>query len=133
KELHQSEALEWRGERFNSAGFTVPQAHWSPRGDRLLLSWDGRAGLYDPATGGVTPLAGDVMTFGDSPVLPDGKGFLLTGAGLERPSPEFAVADWSGDVRPLDGPREWPRDGAFPRQIGLMPWLYDSGWDCPAA
>jgi dipeptidyl aminopeptidase/acylaminoacyl peptidase len=136
KELHRSEALVWRGERFHSASFTVPQAHWSPGGDRLLLSWDGRAGLYDPARGDVTPLAGDVMTFGDSPVLPDGKGFLLTGAGLERDRPEFAVADWSGDVRFLrflDGPRDWPKDGSFPRQLGLMPWFYDSGWDCPAA
>jgi WD40 repeat protein len=129
KEVHRSGHLEWAGRRFQTNSFTTPQVYWSPKGDRLLLCWDGRTGLYELATQTVTPLEGDVIAFGDSAVRPDGKLFLLTTSDPEQKTPEFFVGDWDGKVRPLAGPRQWPDDRTFPRRIGLFPWLYGSGWD----
>src|SRR5205085_2964613 len=76
KVLHRSAELKWAS--LDSWGGdvlagTAPQVCWSPRQDRLLLSSDGRAGLYDLKTQEVTPLPADVVTFGDSAVRPDGK------------------------------------------------------------
>src|SRR5262249_45403144 len=134
KKVHHSRKLDWRkGQVPFHAGIAVPQAFWSPKGDRLLLSWDGKAGLYEFATGKVLDLPGDVMTFGDRPVRPDGEVFLLCRMeGNGKPEGLFA-ADWSGTAKEIKGMGEVPQDAAFPRPIALVPWFYASSWDGQAA
>jgi hypothetical protein len=139
KVLHRSAELEWA--HLDTWGGdilagTAPQVRWSPQQDRLLLSSDGRAGLYDLKSREVTPLLADVVTFGASAVRPDGKGFL------GRSKKGYLFFDWQGRPQHIaSGFAElfaWPTvkvedENYLKPQMLAFPWLYASRWDGPVA
>jgi hypothetical protein len=105
KLVHRSKPMRWR--EYLVGGLLPPdgglaQVAWSPKGDRLLLFQCDRTALYDLKTHKLLPLKGGLVTIGNSPVRPDGKGFLTESA------VGFAFVDWDGKERRIKGgqPRE---------------------------
>jgi dipeptidyl aminopeptidase/acylaminoacyl peptidase len=133
KRVFHDADLDWDDHAITAKDSTVPEAYWSPRGNRLLLSWNGKAGLYEPATKKLIRIEADVMTFGTSPVRPDGQRFLLTRADWRGASSEFLLCDWEGNTEEIKGPMELPRALSFPQHIVYTPWFYASFWDGPTA
>jgi hypothetical protein len=115
----------------------LPQVAWSPRGDKLVVGYLPGTAIYDlKAHKRSASVKGALVAFGDSPVRPDGKGFLIatrTGG--------YSLVDWQGKERPIKGnydklaqtePGE--RKGTMPQEVLLAyPMLSPSRWDGPVA
>src|SRR5262249_355037 len=101
---------------------------WDTMGKRLLVSGVfqavPRSGIYDPATKQMRMVDGQLMAFGSTPILPDGKGFLV---GDFRTSPEIALADWEGKRQKIrvDGEATDNDDKKF---MLSFPWMFLSRW-----
>jgi hypothetical protein len=99
KRVHRSKPMRWR--EYGAVGGPdkggLAQVAWSPKGDRLLLFQYDRTALYDLKTRKLLPLKGGLVTIGNSPVRPDGKGFLTASA------VGSAFVDWDGKERRIKG------------------------------
>ncbi len=105
----------------------ILQVWWSPRGDRLLISAETWARIYDVQTKKLTRLPGPAVTFGTTPVRPDGKVLLL----LHLEKLQYHLVDWDGKeqvIKPiLTTLLKNSRDERF--QMVRFPLSPDSGWD----
>jgi hypothetical protein len=123
KLTHRSKKLQWReyyvGKWFGGDDIGgLPQVAWSPRGDRLLLSESVRTALYDLKTGKLLPIDGSLVTVGNTPVRPDGKGFLTVGP------KGFQFVGFDGTGRPIKG--KLPK---IPVWRGEMSFFFPSRWE----
>jgi hypothetical protein len=125
-ELHRSEKMDWADDLPHRV--EAAQAFWVPGKDKLLLASDGKTGFYDLKTKSNTMLDVNLATYRNTPIRPDGKGFLAC-PGLGA-APVFV--DWDGkkqDMQPM------PRDafeGPFDdKRAGMVqyPMMYSSHWD----
>jgi hypothetical protein len=125
-----------------------PQLFWAPKGDRILVHTFGYTGLYDLKTDRLTSAGpGILLTFGGTPVRPDGAGFLVMKnlkwvnwhnqpANANRDSnPRFAFVDWAGKETPLKPPVLLVDAAALKtgkhdyKLAGLLcPAMFESGW-----
>jgi hypothetical protein len=126
KVVHRSKDLEDVG------GGDVLQVYWSPRGDKLLISEEYWARLYDLKTHKLTPIAGPAVTFGTTPIRPDGKAFLV-----HNWKKEYRLIDWEGKeqaIKPGFGTLKGDKEAQKDKQLMLRLPLYStSGWDGPVA
>jgi hypothetical protein len=106
----------------------VLQVSWSPRGDKLLVCGPGWGRLYDLKTEKLTRLSGHAVTFGTTPVRPDGKAFLV----FDRRG-EYHLVDWDGKGQVIKP--GFAALGKAPDVDKLLqfPLYADSRWDGPVA
>jgi hypothetical protein len=131
KVVHESKVLKWGK---GGEGSQVVALAWSPAGDKLLASdLLIRTAFYDIKTGTLTPLAGTPLIFGDSPVRPDGKAFVL----LRETS--LRLVSWDGKEQAIEAPLS-PLKGAGSdaernqlKALLTLPFLFESGWEGPVA
>jgi len=102
---------------------------WDTAGKKLLVSdvfnKPLRTGIYDPATKQMRTVNGMVTAFGNSPVRPDGKGFLVLD-NLEQPKAAFI--DWEGKSQKIELPAETTDDGDKKGMLSY-PWWFASRWE----
>ena len=133
KESHRSPKLEWADRNPGDQDKTAPQAFWVPGQEKLLICSDGKTGIYDLKTKSVVKHDRIVSTFGASPILPDGKGFLACN-NTEREGGLVAV-DWDGKEKkieplPKDALNNFSDRDAWPL-AGMIyyPLMHASHWD----
>jgi hypothetical protein len=108
----------------------ILQVWWSPRGDKLLISDERWARLYDLKTEKLTRLPGPAVTFGTTAVRPDGKAFLV------HDWKGYRLVDWDGKAQAIKPGfsallfKDEPDERA---QMLRFPLFTDSGWDGPIA
>jgi hypothetical protein len=129
KLLHRSKDIEWKAKAKGKEKDEpqVVQAAWSPDGDKLLLADVLRTAIYDLKTTKVTFVEGLVLTFGNRPIRPDGKGAVTYG------QEKFNWVDWSGKAQAINVKLPEEKKGkADPEGDALMmlfPLLFDSKWE----
>jgi dipeptidyl aminopeptidase/acylaminoacyl peptidase len=127
KELQRSKPMDWRPT--GGGDELAAQCFWAPDGDRLLLSSEGLSAFYDVKTGGSVKMALGVATFGNTPIRPDGKGFLAY-----REGGQYVFVDWDGKEKEVEAKSKdlfgGDEDPASPRG-GLLafPLMHSSRWD----
>jgi hypothetical protein len=131
KELHQSPDIVWSEpaadpKERQSAGTIL---FWDPAGKKLLVSAvlqnEPRSGIYDLDTKKMQMMDGQLMTFGRTPIRPDGRSFLV---GDFRTQPDVALVDWEGKKQKIALAGEATENDE--RKFMLyLPWLYLSRWD----
>ena len=94
KESHRSPKLEWADRNPGDQDKRRRGPCGAPGQEKLLICSDGKTGIYDLKTKSVVKHDRIVSTFGASPILPDGKGFLACN-NTEREGGLVAV-DWDG-------------------------------------
>jgi hypothetical protein len=124
----------------------LPQLFWVPDADQILVSTAGYKAIYDVKADRLLHAGeGWLLIFGNTPVRPDGGGYLVMKNArnwLERkdkdavPDPGFAFVDWSGKEQPLKSPGLLTDRDALQKEkdanklIGLLcPYLFQSRWD----
>jgi hypothetical protein len=158
KELNRSKVFDWMELEKPAPSQAVPNAallpqlFWAPQGDKIIVHTSGAE------QGGYTAIynvkadrlihAGDaqLLTFGNTPVRPDGAGFLVMKnmhwpqwwekkAGEVDPDPGFAFVDWQGKEKDLKPPPFLVDADALKKErdankLGglLWPAFYESGW-----
>jgi hypothetical protein len=135
KELHHSPKLEWcRPNRLEAADNVTPQAFWVPGEEKLLVYSDNWTGVYDLKPKSVVKHERIVSTFGNSPILPNGRGFLA------RDREGMVVVDWEGRVKKIKWEPKDDLDSLFNGDGGssqgnmiLYPLIYASHWNGPTA
>ncbi len=128
KLLHRSRDIEWKKAKGKDKDEPqVVQVGWSPDGEKLLLADVLRTALYDLKTTKTTFVEGHLLTFGNRPIRPDGKGAVTYG------QEKFNWVDWSGKVQPIKVKLPEEKKGkADPEGDALMmlfPILFDSQWE----
>lgn len=131
KELHRSPKMDWAKHGVGAEDKTVPQAFWVPKQDALLLHSDGKTGVYDLKTKGVVTHDLIVSTFGASPILPDGKGYLAYDKEGEG---GLVVVDWDGkekkiELTPKDALNNFGQVGDPLQAMLYYPLMHESRWD----
>lgn len=108
----------------------VLQVWWSPRGDKLLVSEEFWARLYDLKRQKLTVLPGPAITFGTTAVRPDGKAFLV-----QNGKDQYHLVDWDGKTRAIKpgAAALVPDDHDQRRGMLRLPLHAQSGWDGPVA
>jgi dipeptidyl aminopeptidase/acylaminoacyl peptidase len=131
KELQRSDAstnvkMKWAKQGVGSDQVAV-QAFWVPNQDKLLLYTDGETGIYDLKTRGVTMLDVSLMTFGATPIRPDGKGFLAAPRDGAKP----AFVDWDGKQHPIELTKDLSDNQNGDALGGMLffPLMHSSRWD----
>ncbi len=127
KELHRSPKMKWMA----GAGPDVvtPQAFWVPGKDKLLLESDGTTVFYDLKSKSDTLLDVTLSTYRNTPIRPDGKGFLAVPK--EGGGPIYFV-DWDGkkqdiQLTPKDA-FEGHKEDALVGMV-MFPMMHSSRWD----
>ena len=136
KELHHSAKLEWTARQ--TAGTddkTAPQAFWVPGQDQLLVYSDGKTGVYDLKTKSIVKHEMIISTFGASPILPNGKGYLSYDKEGEG---GLVVVDWDGkekkiELTPKDALNTFGNNDSPLQGMLYFPLMHASRWDGPAA
>ncbi|HEV3257374.1 MAG TPA: hypothetical protein VG013_10875 [Gemmataceae bacterium] len=158
KELKRSKVFDWMELEHAATSATetdrrvgLPQLFWAPKGDKIIVHAAGYTAIYEvKADRLVHAGAGTLLSFGGTPVRPDGAGFLIM-KNAERwvgwwnqkangkkgnPDPGFTFVDWHGKERPLKPPAFLFDAAALEKEkdanklVGLLcPALYDSGWE----
>jgi hypothetical protein len=158
KELNRSKVFDWMelekpapGDAVSNSGL-LPQLFWAPQGDKIIIHTSGAdqggyTAIYDVKADQLIH-AGDaqLLTFGSTPVRPDGAGFLVMKnmhwpswwekkPGEVDPDPRFAFVDWQGKEKALKPPAFLLDADALKKEkdankIGglLWPAYYESGW-----
>jgi hypothetical protein len=154
KLLKRSKVFDWlEGERaaksdreFDRTAW--PQLFWGPAGDRIIVHTGGYTGIYDVKTDRLIHAGmGMLLSFGGTPIRPDGKGFLIIKnwrrwmqfndrKNATAPDPEFTFVDWQGKEQPLKPPALLQDRAALKKEKDenklaalLCPVLYDSRWE----
>ncbi len=131
KELHRSPKLDWTKHVKAASTRWRHQAFWVPKQDKVLLYSDGKTGRYDLKTKGVVTHDWIVSTFGDSPILSDGKGYLAydrEGGG------SLVVVDWDDkekkiELTPKDALKTFGQVGDPLQAMLYYPLMHASHWD----
>jgi hypothetical protein len=137
KDVHRSQELAWRPADPDRGGSeaAITGAHWSRDGKKLVVhdyhDKRPRSAIYDPATHKFQPLEGTPCIVGNTPALPDGKGFLVSRPQGEDPM-EIVAVDWDGKERPLALEPE-VLDDRDKRVLLVYPIFGSSRWDGPSA
>ena len=129
KELERTKMNWTSAHEPNGDSQVAAQAFWVPGQDKLLLDSDGVAGFYDLKTKSPTKIADTIVsTYRNTPIRPDGKGFLA----MKKDGQSPVFIDWDGkehEIQPM------PKD-AFENHkedaLGGMlnfPMLHSSHWD----
>jgi hypothetical protein len=131
KELHRSPELTW-GEAAadpKERQLLGTVLFWDMTGKKLLVSGIfqsvPRSGIYDLATKRMSMMDGQLLVFGNTPVRPDGKGFLVGGF---RTGPEIAFVDWEGKRQQV-ALGAGVIDNDEKKFILSYPWSFLSRWD----
>jgi hypothetical protein len=164
KELDRSKVFDWMelekpapDDAVEKPTGMLPQLFWAPHGDKIIVHTSG-VHTSGAEQGGYTAIydvkadklihAGDaqLLTFGSTPVRPDGAGFLVMKnmhwpnwwvekAGEVDPDPRFAFVDWQGEEKALKPPAFLLDADALKKErdankLGglLWPAYYESGW-----
>ena len=132
KELHRSDAntnvkMKWAK---HAAGpdQVAAQAFWAPDQDKLLLFTDGETGIYDLKTRGVAMLDVSLATFGNTPIRPDGKGFLAVPKDGKGP----VFVDWDGKAHAIEPAQKDAIENQNSDALAGMlffPLMHSSRWD----
>lgn len=135
EQVHQSPVLDWGPER--AKGFYSEQVgkgmqlFWS-RADRILLSCENTAGLYHLKTKKLQTFSNSMLSvISQTPVRPDGKGFLLL-PGVEDKKMRLQFVDWKGQSKTIRGVTENLRndnkeDEALLSMLAVPP-VFHSRW-----
>jgi len=104
------------------------QAFWVPGKDKLLIYSDGATGFYDLKTNSSTMLDVSLSTFRDTPIRPDGKGFLA-----HKNPMGLVFVDWDGkekEIQPMQkAPFENPGADSPLQGMVSFPLMHSSRWD----
>jgi hypothetical protein len=143
--VQRSQRLDWKGldlDKDSPRLGTQTHLYWAPQGDRLLVYGNGTTAVYAPGTDrvvkqwrGTQPLA-----CGNTPIRPDGKGFLLGKHGdrfrkaAEPKVGEIVFVDWDGregQIKPKDDrTTELLKSGDSPvKELVTWPVLFWSAWE----
>ena len=129
KELHRSAKLDWASYDPETSFGEAAQAFWVPGQEKLLLSFHGVAGFYDLKAKSSTKLDVSLSTFRNTPVRPDGKGFLA----VKKDGVGLVFVDWDGkeqEIKPTDKDAFEKPDPVSPLQGMLtFPLMHSSRWD----
>jgi dipeptidyl aminopeptidase/acylaminoacyl peptidase len=111
KDVQVSKEFEWALGKDLSINLAPPrdaELYWSPKGDKVLVSARGRTGLYDIKADKLTMVLGkrSPLVFGNTPIRPDGKGFLLFSEDdwdgpRNQQTPGIIFVDWDGKVQAI--------------------------------
>jgi hypothetical protein len=130
KEMHRSAEISWTKEPTKDDDLIMTGVFWVPKVNKLLVhdfEDRPRTGIYDPEKKTMQIVEGMPAAFGDTPVLPNGKGFLVTHVENNEVSGVFVV-DWDGKEVPLAMKPE-TLDSKDKRTLIQAPWTGTSGWD----
>ncbi len=128
KELHRSAKMKWV-DAMGGPDMVAAQAFWVPGQDKLLLDTDGVAGFYDLKTKSNTLFDVSVSTFRNTPIRPDGKGFLAVPKDQAK---ELVFVDWDGKKHPIQPPLKDAfenHDGDALAGMVFFPLMHSSHWD----
>jgi hypothetical protein len=139
KEVQRSKVFDWR--KPIAGNFLGPrggvQLFWSPDGGQLLIGADNTTGIYHLKKDHLIKFEDTILeTFGNAPVRPDGKGFLVlagqkpAATGKKAP-PQFLFVDWKGGTTPIKTPPDLFQERSKDPHRMLMwlaPGLYASRW-----
>ncbi len=130
KELKRSAAVEWGGPRsLTGSEIEATYLFWAPAGEKLIVwgtSGEVVTGVYDLKSDRMTKLGtGYPVVCGGTPVLPDGKRFLVATL-KDGKFAGLAVVDWEGKQEEVavKGPVDDDVSGLL-----LLAPLYASRWD----
>jgi hypothetical protein len=156
KELERSKVFDWveleKPAPTEAETSMLPQLFWAPQGNKIIVHTSGAdqggyTAIYDVKADRLIH-AGEaqLLTFGSTPVRPDGAGFLVMKnmhwpnwwekkAGEADPDPQFAFVDWQGKEKALKPPAFLLDADALKKEkdankLGglLWPAFYESGW-----
>jgi hypothetical protein len=156
KELKRSQEFDWlqgdqpaQSEKLNDMA-VAPQLFWAPRGERIVIQSIGKepyAAIYDIQADRLLHSGPAVLlTFGSTPIRPDGAGFLLMKnprwanwwdkkPGEVDPDPQFTFVDWEGKEKTLKPPAYLLDGEALKKETDplklyalLLPAFFESRW-----
>jgi hypothetical protein len=137
KELQRSDKIAW-AKGHETIPVTAPvTAFWVPGQEKLVL-WDrGVSAYYDLTTKSCSKIPGTVCAFRNTPIRPDGKGFVAYfPADGETDRRGFYFIDWDGNERqikcaePKDDPPIAPDVlSVMLGDMSMYPMMYSSRWD----
>jgi hypothetical protein len=156
KELKRSQEFDWlqgdqpaKSEKLNDMG-AAPQLFWAPRGERIVIQSIGKepyAAIYDVKADRLLHSGQAVLlSFGGTPIRPDGAGFLLMKntrwpnwwdkkPGEIDPDPQFTFVDWEGKEKMLKPPAALLDGEALKKETDplklyalLFPAYFESRW-----
>jgi hypothetical protein len=158
KELSRSKVFDWIDLKEPAPSeaipetYYLPQLFWAPRGDMVIVHSTGvdvapYTAIYDVKANHLVHAGNaQLLTFGGTPVRPDGAGFLVMKngrwpqwwkkeAGAVDSDPGFAFVDWEGQEKTLKPPALLLDAAALKKEtdgnkLGALLWpaYYDSGW-----
>jgi hypothetical protein len=138
KEVQHSQVFAWpRATLGGRTEATHSQVFWSPQGDKLIVYGDHMTGLYDVGKDELRKWPERIpQVFENTPIRPDGKGFLVAHLGANIP-PEggplgITFIDWQGREKPIvlgksEQDPERP-DGPL-LDMRPLPSLFGSRWE----
>ena len=128
KELHRSPVFAWKEAEYEDE--YTRALYWSPHTHKLIVHCYGKrgktsrgvTGIYDLNTKNLIFLDGLPLVFGDTPVRPDGKGFLFL-----KLNGEIALVDWEGKEQKIGQVPEG--SDPFARGMFQFPYIGVSRWE----
>jgi hypothetical protein len=113
KELHRSKPIRWSESKEQDKDFrSMTYVFWVPKQEKLLINTDMHTGIYDIKTGQMTRVEGYgfLTVVMNSPIRPDGAGFLQTTMTKPKDGPDGAAfVGWDGKrtaITPKGEPNE---------------------------
>ncbi|HVS36527.1 MAG TPA: hypothetical protein VMS17_13265 [Gemmataceae bacterium] len=123
KELQRSEKMKWKDD--TNFDVVAAQAFWVPGEDKLLLWSDAVTGFYDLIAKSHTLLDVNLATYRNTPIRPDGKGFLA----VTKTGGPLCFVDWDGKKQDIQPTPEDASEGSKLWHLLYYPMMYSSHWD----
>jgi uncharacterized protein (TIGR03067 family) len=133
KELQRSQPISARP-RGRADSLPVVWLFWAPKdqGDKVLVEVRHTCCLVDLKANRFADLGDQALwVFGNSPIRPDGQGFLTYGIALKGATPicDPTFHEWSGKKWPIKLPDAWSGAERADPWILPLPCLYSSRWE----